>query len=177
MKGSTLAVVVVVGLGVVGYAVYEVSNRRERPERRTPKKAEREPAERASGPDRRKPDRTRRFDDPEPAPRKAEAPKPKPKPKPIEMPPPPPKPESLEEARERFDAWIAEVDEEIQKQKLGAAQTPDEDKYRIFRVKGHHAIDGILHQLDHTDPEAMKEFKEKQEIAHKKLEEMKYGGS
>jgi hypothetical protein len=180
VKGSTLAVVVVVGLSVVGYALYEVTNRRDRPERRTPRHADEEEPERGSAPDRPRPDRTRRFEDPAPASRRAEAEAdpeadPDPEPRPIEIPPPPPKPESLEEARERFDAWVAQVDEEIQKQKLGAAE-PSEDKYRLYRIKGHHAVDGILHMLDHTDPDEMKEFREKQEIAHQKLEEMKYSG-
>ena len=153
MKGRTLAALAVVAFLVVGYAVYQTTRSRDAPAR-TPKKvakADKEPE--------RKPTKKRK-----PAGDKPDKPRPKGAPA-----PPPPKPNmTVEEAREQFDDYIAELDREALRGEEVGRQLSNEAWVDLYK-QGHDAIRPLQQLLDHSDPVEGKELNEKMELMRRKL--------
>jgi hypothetical protein len=161
VKGRTLAVIVVVGLAVVGWAVYALVAGDDRHPRAS------------------EPEASRHDDDPprSPAARRSE-PAPAPRPgSPAERaeprrPPEPPKPDlTVEDAREQFDAYIAELDREIAKTEETDRDLPNEAWVEYYR-RGHEAMDPLRRLLDPDDPEQQQEIATKYETVREKLQKL-----
>ena len=87
-------------------------------------------------------------------------------------PPEPPKPNmTVEEAREQFDAYIAELDREIAKSEETDRDLANEAWVEYYR-RGHEAMDPLRRLLDAKNPEHAKEIGERYELVRKKLQEL-----
>jgi hypothetical protein len=165
VKGRTLAVFVVVGLAVVGWAVFALVGGEER-EARAPKiVSSRDDGADADAPPKRGSAR-------EPAAREA-----KKEGEPPQERKPQPAPEitkpniTLEEAREQYDAYIAELDREIAKTEETGRPLPNEAWVDYYK-RGHEAMDPLRRLLDPKDPANQKEVSEKYEVVRNKLREL-----
>ncbi len=78
---------------------------------------------------------------------------------------------TLDDARKDFAAFIADLDRELERlEKSGGKLT--EAEYTKYRVRGANAIDAVLRRLDHQDPNMIIEIKEMQEAARTRLDKI-----
>lgn len=166
MKGRTLAVIVVVSLAVVSWAVYALVGGSEpevRKDKRTPVAAKHDEAPRdgsssakKAAPEPASPS-NEGAEDHEPARRR---------------PPEPAKPNmTIEEAREKYDDYIAELDREIAKSEETERDLANEAWVDYYR-RGHEVMDPLRRLLDVKKPEHQREVSEKYELVRKKLQQL-----
>ncbi len=169
MKGRTLAVLVLVGLALVGWAVYALvggengSERASKPAAANRRADARRSSKSAVPVERRDADEEPAAERPAAAPERPAAPR---------LPPEPAKPNmTIEEAREKFDAFIAELDREIAKSEETDRDLSNEAWVEYYR-RGHEAMDPLRRLLDPKDPEQAQEVADKYELVRKKLQEL-----
>jgi len=108
----------------------------------------------------------------EPAPREAKTKAEPPEKREPEPPPEIPKPKvTLEEAREQYDAYIAELDREIAKTEETGRPLANEAWVDYYK-RGHEAMDPLRRLLDPKDPANQKEVSEKYEVVRNKLRDL-----
>jgi hypothetical protein len=165
VKGRTLAVFVVVGLAVVGWAVFALVGGEDREPRATKTASSRTAGSDADAEPKRRPAG-------EPAPREAKRDAEPSKERTAKPPPEVPKPNiTLEEAREQYDAYIAELDREIAKTEETGRPLANEAWVEYYK-RGHEAMDPLRRLLDPKDPANQKEVSEKYEVVRNKLREL-----
>jgi type IV secretory pathway VirB10-like protein len=159
VSGRALGVIVVAGLLVVGFAIFYLGKRREprtsstRTEERTEQKRE------TARTPRRPPKVPVAAQSPEERERQAEEEEEEAQP-------------TVDEARREFEAFLAELDREIERIDKGGERLTQE-QWMKHRTRAAEVIDGVLRRLDHTDPRMIEEMKDKQDAVRTRLDRLK----